>query len=82
MKIFTLTEKVMNGTVTMDVITTIYQAENFGAVVDKLKNNLNKLKENVSIEEDNDQMFSYTIGSQTFPVWGYITNEEETIIKV
>jgi len=82
MKTFILNESAMNGTVTMKTITTIYQAENFEKVVNKLKNTLSIYKENLFTEEDSDQKFSYTISGQTFLVQGRITNEEATIIKV
>jgi len=82
MKTFILNETAMAGTVTIKTITTIYQAENFEKVVNKLKDNLHRLKENFLIEEDNDQKFSYVIAGQKFPVQGCIFNKERAIVKI
>lgn len=87
MKTFILTESVMNGTVAMDTITTVYQAKNFKRVVDQLKNSLTELNKNnkkakASIENDDMRMFSYIIEGQTFPVWGYLANREHVIVEV
>jgi len=86
MKTFILIEKVMNGTVTMDVITILFQTKSFEKVVSHIKNRLEKLEEveNVSViyENDNDKIFSYNICDQTFPIAGHIENKESKIINV
>ena len=83
MKTYTLTETFMNGTVTMDIITTLYRAKSFEEVVKYIANNLGELKKvKIIFEENNDEVFSYSIHWQHFPVFGCITNEEQEVIEI
>ena len=87
MKTFILNESLMNGTVIMETIITVYQAENFKKAVYRLKNSLAGLRKNnkevdVVIENNDSRLFSYIIKGQTFPVWGYMANKEHAIIEI
>ena len=86
MKTYILIEKIMNGTVTMNVNTTLFQSENFEKVVNHIKNRLSKLEEieNISVicEDDNNKVFSYNICDQTFPIIGRIENKESKIVNI
>ena len=86
MKTYILVEKVMNGTVTINVNTTLFQSESFEKVVSHIKNRLSKLEEieNISVicENDDSKVFSYNIFDQSFPVFGCIENKESRIINV
>ena len=60
----------------------------FEEAVQKLKENLpfltNSLtgdRKQVKVYKDNNEEFSYTINDDFFPVYGYIKNEEVTVIR-
>jgi hypothetical protein len=79
--IFILTEQIMNGTVTMDILTTGIEAESFEKAVEKIKK-LSNFK-NVTIHVDTDTMFDYTFpknGNNDFPIFGNLQYKPLNII--
>ena len=86
MKTYILTEKIMNGTVTINIITTIFRSQNFEKIVNKLKSKINELDKQesttFSIEIDDGKEFSYIIQGEDFPLYGCILNKEQKIVTV
>jgi hypothetical protein len=76
---FVLVEKLMNGTVTLDTYITIFDFENFGDAVDKVKERLIGLP--LTVHVDNPDVFSYTLRSHFAPLHGYIKNKKVNIIR-
>ena len=90
---YILTEQIMNGSVTMNVSSTIVDAPDFQTAKELLKN-LPTLqspdKREISIHADDDQDFSFTIStisteendfSSGFSVYGHMKNEEAKVIR-
>ena len=73
--IYLLTEQVMNGTITKDIITTGIEAESFDAAFEKLTH-FENWGQAVNVAKD-DKQVSYTIpgSSGGFGVWGLMKNE-------
>ena len=86
MKTYILTEKIMNGTVTLNIITTIFRSQSFKKIINKLKVEMSKLNEHrlikFSIENDNEEKFSYNIEGEDYLLYGYILNKEQKIVTV
>ena len=79
---FLLTEQIMNGTVTMQVVSTGVEAETFKDAIMKVKNELKKGLLNFSkmaILTETDFEFSYSINQQ-FPCYGRMENKVLSII--
>jgi hypothetical protein len=82
--IFLLNESVMNGTVTMKVISTGVEAPTFAEAVAKVKN-LETFRSllKVEIREDSSERFSYIILGQEGPfnVWASMDNKELQVVR-
>ena len=65
---------VRNGTVTMDVITSGIEADNFSQAIEKLLAICNKKKVKLTSEKRTNSEFSYRINGD-FPVDGYLTDK-------
>ena len=78
---FILNESTMNGTVTLDTNTTIVMTEDFTIAKEKIIHSLDINCPCYTINEDNDSIFSYTIGGQSFPVVGVMKNIDVQVIR-
>lgn len=73
--IFILTEKIMNGTVTMDIITTLMEAPTWEVAFEKLTKFPNwKLAEDLT---QNDDFISYRIGMSC---WGQLSKKSAKVM--
>jgi hypothetical protein len=83
--IFVLTESLMNGTVTMSVITTGVQAGDFEQAKAKIKD-LPNVRSFATIKTDNSEVFQFVMYSAkpgdpfAFPCHGNMSNKPLTII--
>lgn len=77
--IFIVTEHIMNGSVTMDTMVTGVEADNFDAAVEKLKAHPEVSRAKIIVNSEDD--FQYRIAGE-FPVWGRITDNPLTMLKV
>jgi hypothetical protein len=80
MKIYIVTEQVMNGTVTMNTMVSGIKAKDFRWAVLKLKRKLAKFQFPSKIYTDSDTEFSYSINGQEFPLFGRMTDKPLKII--
>jgi hypothetical protein len=69
---YILTEQIMNGTVTMQIISTGVEAETFEDAIIKIKNLPNFPI--MTIQKENNSEFSYYISGQ-FPCFGRMENK-------
>jgi hypothetical protein len=77
--IFVLTERIMNGTVTMGVITTGIEADTFEGAINKVKGFQNF--SSAIINEEAEHMFTYHINNDSgFPVYGLLDDKPLKII--
>lgn len=74
---YLLTEQIMNGTITMQIISTGVEADIFGYAIAKIKDLPNFVK--ATIHTENDLEFSYSIAGQ-FPCYGRMENKVLKII--
>ncbi len=75
---YLLVEQIMNGTVTMQIISTGIETQTFEDAIMKVKNLPNFSK--ASIHTENDSEFTYSIGNQQFPCYGRMENNVLKII--
>lgn len=84
--LFLLNEQIMNGTVTMSILSTGVEAKDFSGAKDKIKANIDAAKKAAdeficSVHQDTDTEFSYTIGALTqFPCYGRMENKPLRVI--
>jgi hypothetical protein len=77
--IFVLTERIMNGTVTMGVMTTGVEENTFEAAINKVKNLKNF--SSAIINEETEHVFTYHINNDSgFPVYGLLDDKPLKII--
>ena len=78
--IYILIEHVMNGTVTMNTITTGVEAETFKDAIEKVKGMEGFRKFKPEINKETDKEFEFQFPNQDLPVWGGMTDKPIKII--
>jgi len=74
---FLLTEQIMNGTVTMEIISTAINTETFQQAIEKIK--LLPNFDKAIITQKTDKMFTYYMKGE-FPCYGKMENKQIKII--
>jgi hypothetical protein len=79
-KIYLLVEQMMNGTVTMEIMSSGVKASSFIEAVSKIKEKIKSMEiSTLNIRTDNNDEFSYIINSEIV-IYGQIKNKELNII--
>lgn len=83
MRYFVLTEKVMNGTFVMDIMTSLVEADNFELAKGVLKRLFFAEEKNITVISDDNKIFSYKILGNSYQLFvvGILKNEEVKILK-
>lgn len=76
--IFILTEQIMNGTVCMQVKTTLIEGESWEEAYDKLRE-FESWDQARNIKE-NDDSISYTIPGRSFDCWGRLDKNAAAVV--
>ena len=79
MTTYILTEQIMNGTVTMKVITSLVEAETFDGAKEKVKDAIAHLQK-LTVDGDTQKLFSYYITGSAHSTHGVMCNEPATFI--
>lgn len=78
---YILNEQLLNGTVTMDIWSTIVEADSFPEAIEKLKDTFKSSIDNIRETEDS---FSFNVpqpDNTPFTVYGRMSNKTVSIIK-
>jgi hypothetical protein len=76
--IFILTEQIMNGTVCMQVKTTLIEGESWEEAYDKLREFVSETQAH-NVKEDSDSI-SYTIPGRSFDIWGRLDKNAAVVV--